>query len=219
MRDPDADGDLLRRLRDGEEEAFVVLVERYHGAMIRFAHGFVRERTVAEEVVQDAWLGVLHGLADFAGRSSLKSWVFAIVANKAKTRAGKEARSIPFSALAAQEASGTQPAVDPGRFLGADAEWPGHWARPPESWGDRPEEHLLGQETMREIGRILEGLPAVQRMVITLRDVEGLDTRSVCNVLSLTETNVRVLLHRARSRVRGQLEQRLANPEERPGVR
>lgn len=218
LREPDAESGLLQRLRDGNEEAFVVLVDRHHAAMIRFARGFVRDQAVAEEVVQDAWLGVLNGLADFAGRSSLKSWIFAIVANKAKTRAGKEARSIPFSAMAAQELSGAEPAVDPGRFLGAEAEWPGHWARPPESWGERPEERLLSRETMEQLARILEGLPAVQRTVITLRDVEGHDAKFICNVLGVTETNMRVLLHRARSRVRGQIEQYLADVVERPGL-
>jgi RNA polymerase sigma-70 factor, ECF subfamily len=215
----DAEDGLLQRLRDGNEEAFGILVDRYHGPMIRFARGFVRDHAVAEEVVQDAWLGVIRGLADFARRSSLKSWIFAIVANKAKTRAGKEARSIPFSALAAREVSSSELAVDPSRFLGADAEWPGHWARPPESWGDRPEERLLSRETMEQFARILESLPAVQRVVITLRDVEGHDTKSVCNILGLTETNMRVLLHRARSRVRGQLERYLADVIERPGLR
>jgi RNA polymerase sigma-70 factor, ECF subfamily len=218
LSEPDVEAGLLQRLREGNEEAFGALVDRYHGAMIRFARGFVRDQAVAEEVAQDAWLGVLNGLADFAGRSSLKSWIFAIVANKAKTRAGKEARSIPFSAMAAREVSGTEPAVDPGRFLGPDAEWPGHWARPPQSWGDRPEERLLGQETMQQLARIIEGLPPAQRMVITLRDVDGHDAKSVCNILGVTEMNMRVLLHRARSRVRGQLERALADAPERPGL-
>lgn len=197
--------------------AFSALVDRYHGAMIRFARGFVRDEAVAEEVVQDTWLGVLNGLPAFAGRSSLKSWIFAIVANKAKTRAGKEARSVPFSAMVAREVSRAEPAVDPDRFLGADAEWPGHWSRPPESWGDRPEERLLRKEMMDHLTRILESLPAVQRMVITLRDVEGHDAKSVCNVLGVTETNMRVLLHRARSKVRGQLEQYFGNAVEGSG--
>jgi RNA polymerase sigma-70 factor, ECF subfamily len=218
LRESDDEGDLIRCLRDGDEEAFGSLVDRYHGPMIRFARGFVNDQTVAEEVVQDAWLGVLNGLAAFAGRSSLKSWIFAIVANKAKTRAGKEARSIPFSAMAAREASGAEPAVDPDRFLGADAEWPGHWARPPESWGERPEERLLSREMMHQFARILESLPAAQRTVLTLRDVEGHDAKSVCNILGVTETNMRVLLHRARSRVRGQLELYFADVVERPGL-
>jgi RNA polymerase sigma-70 factor, ECF subfamily len=217
-RETGAEDDLIRRLRDGDEAAFAALVDSYHGPMIRFARGFVNDQTVAEEVVQDAWLGVLNGLAGFAGRSSVKSWIFAIVANKAKTRAGKEARSIPFSAMAAREASGNELAVDPDRFLGADAEWPGHWARPPESWGERPEERLLSRETMLQFTRILESLPPAQRAVMILRDVEGHDAKSVCNILGVTETNVRVLLHRARSRVRGQLEHYFADVVERPGL-
>ena len=214
----DAEDGLLQRLRDGDEVAFSVLVDRYHGSLIRFACGFVHDQSVAEEVVQDAWLGVVNGLGDFGGRSSLKSWIFAIVANKAKTRAGKEARSIPFSAMAEHEMSGTERAVDPSRFLGADAEWPGHWSRPPLSWGGQPEERLMRRETMAEFARILSGLPPVQRVVITLRDVDGLDTKSVCTILGLTETNLRVLLHRARSRVRGKLEQYFANDRESRGL-
>lgn len=203
--DADESG-LVLRLREGDEAAFACLVDSYHGAMIHVARGFVRDRETAEEVVQDAWVAVLKGLASFEGRSSIKSWIFAIVINRAKTRGSREARSTPFSALVAQEVSGTQRSVAPDRFLGSDAQWPGHWAQPPQSWGEDPEARLLQTETMAQFARILDELPRAQRTVIVLRDVAGQDAASVCNVLGITETNMRVLLHRARSKVRGALE-------------
>jgi RNA polymerase sigma-70 factor, ECF subfamily len=204
-RDP-IEAELVARLQTGDESAFISLVDTYHATMIRFARGFVRNRATAEEVVQDAWVGVLQGLASFEGRSSLKSWIFTIVANRAKTRGIREARSTPFSALADLEASGMEPAVDPLRFRPPGAEWPGHWAAPPESWGGDPEARLLQAETMAQIGRALESLPRAQRAVVTLRDVAGHSSESVCNILGITETNMRVLLHRGRSKIRGELE-------------
>ena len=161
-RDP-KEAELVARLRGGDESAFAALVDAYHAMMIRFALGFVRDRATAEEVVQDAWVGVLQGLASFEGRSSLRSWIFTIVANRAKTRGIREARSTPFSALAAQEASGTEPAVDPVRFRPAGTEWPGHWATPPQPWGGDPEARLLRAETMTQIERTLESLPRAAR--------------------------------------------------------
>jgi RNA polymerase sigma-70 factor (ECF subfamily) len=204
----------LARLREGDESAFTALVDRYHGAMLRVARGFVHDHATAEEVVQDAWMGVLRGLGSFEGRSSLHSWIFAIVVNRAKTKAVREARSTPFSALAAEEASGSQPAVDPGRFRGHDVEWPGHWAEPPRPWSENPEARLLQGETMAHIERVLEALPPAQRSVITLRDFAGYDAPAICNALGISETNMRVLLHRARSKVRGQLERYLAESPE-----
>lgn len=197
---------LIRQLRSGDEGAFADLVGRYHGAMIRVARTFVRDRETAEEVVQEAWVGVLKGLGAFEGRSSLKSWILAIVVNKAKTRGAREARSIPFSALTAREVSGNEPAVDPARFLGPDAQWPGHWAQPPQPWSDSPEARLLHAETMAYVSTLIDGLPPAQRTVVTLRDFAGQDAQSICNVLGITETNMRVLLHRARSKIRGELE-------------
>ena len=204
------DDDLLIRLRDGEEAAFTSLVERYHHAMIRVARTFVHDDATAEEVVQDAWIGVLSGIASFEGRSSLKSWMFAIVVNKAKTRSKREARSTPFSALAASEVSGTSTAVDPDRFMGPDGPYPGHWRQPPEPWGESPEARLLQSETMAQLARILDQLPPAQRTVVTLRDIAGHDAQTVCNALGITETNMRVLLHRGRSKIRGELERSLA---------
>jgi len=197
---------LLARMREGDEAAFTELVDSLHTKLVRFARGFVHDEATAQDVVQEAWLGALNGLATFEGRSSLSSWIFSITANKAKTRAVRDARTTPFTALAAQEASGSEYAVSPDRFLDASAEWPGHWARQPAAWGDRPEERLLQSEIAAELFRIIDGLPPAQRAVLLLRDVEGYDAGAVCNILDLSETNVRVLLHRARSKVRGALE-------------
>jgi RNA polymerase sigma-70 factor (ECF subfamily) len=211
-RDTD-EGRLIVRLREGDEAAFTALVDRYHSAMIRVARGFVRDAATAEDVAQEAWLAVLNGLTAFERRSSLKSWIFAIVVNRAKTRAAREGRSTPFSSLVSLETSGSEPAVDPDRFLDASAKWPGHWSQPPVAWGDDPEECLLRSETIAQLKRILDDLPPAQRTVISLRDLAGQDAESICNALGITETNLRVLLHRARSKVRGALEGYLANTE------
>jgi RNA polymerase sigma-70 factor (ECF subfamily) len=192
------DARLVEGLRAGDEAAFAELMREYGGAMLRVAQMYVSSRAVAEEVVQEAWLGVLKGIGRFEGRSSLKTWLFRIVANTAKTRGAREARSIPFSALVGNDEE--EPAVDPDRFLGARERFPGHWAVPPEG-------RLLGQEALEVIEREIEQLPPAQRAVITMRDVQGFSSEEVCNALDLTETNQRVLLHRARSKVRGALEE------------
>ena len=199
------DARLVEGLRAGDEAAFAELMREYGAGMLRVAQMYVSSRAVAEEVVQEAWLGVLKGIGRFEGRSSLKTWLFRIVANTAKTRAVREARSIPFSALGAE--GDDESSVDPDRFLGAGERFPGHWAVPPQSWGGVPEGRLLAQETMEVIEREIEQLPPVQRAVITMRDVQGFTSEEVCNALDLTETNQRVLLHRARSRVRSALEE------------
>ena len=195
---------LLDGLRAGDEAAFSALVNRHGGAMLRVAQLYVRSRAVAEEVVQDAWIGVLKGSAAFEGRSSLKTWIFRIVANKAKTRAAKEGRSIPFSALAARERS-----VEPERFRGPNDRYPGHWASPPSSWAGVPEEQLLASETLALVENAIGDLPPAQAIVITMRDVEGFDAGDVCDTLKISEANQRVLLHRARSKVRRALEEYL----------
>jgi RNA polymerase sigma-70 factor (ECF subfamily) len=205
---------LIASLRSGDECAFTAVVARYQVAMTRVARGFVHDEATAEDVVQEAWLGILNGLAAFEGRGSLKSWIFAIVVNRAKTRATREGRSTPFSSLVSLETSGTEPAVDPDRFLDATAKWPGHWSQPPVAWGADPEACLLHSETMAQLKRILDDLPPAQRTVISLRDIAGQDAESICNALGITETNMRVLLHRARSKVRGSLERYLTNTEE-----
>jgi RNA polymerase sigma-70 factor (ECF subfamily) len=196
---------LAGRLLSGDEDAFTALVTRYHGALLRLALTFTSNRAVAEEVVQETWLAVLTGLPGFEGRSALKSWIFAILANRAKTRAVREKRSIPFSDLAAPPGD-DEPAVDPDRFTPRGA-----WLAPPAGWHDlTPEHSLLQRETIDLIQRTVEALPPNQRAVITLRDFEGLDAADACNILGLSETNQRVLLHRARSRVRSALERHLS---------
>jgi RNA polymerase sigma-70 factor (ECF subfamily) len=177
--------------------------------MLRLALTYVRTRAVAEEVVQEAWLGVLNGLDRFEGRASLKTWIFRILTNVAKTRAVREARTVPFSALAEAETE-EGPSVDPDRFFGPGHRWAGHWAAYPERWEKVPERRLVSDETRRLIADAIAGLPPAQRQVISLRDVEGWSSDEVCNALELSETNQRVLLHRARSKVRQALEEYLA---------
>ena len=206
------DLELLARLRRGDEAAFTQLVERLHGPMLRVAMIHVGNRAVAEEVAQDAWVGVLAQLDRFEGRSSLRTWVLRIVANRARTRAVRERRTLPFSSLDGAEEPG-RPAVEPERFLPAGHRWAGHWASPPRSWGDVPEERLLSAETRAEVGRAVELLPPAQRAVITLRDVQQMSAAETCQLLGLTDGNQRVLLHRARSGVRRALERYLDETE------
>jgi RNA polymerase sigma-70 factor, ECF subfamily len=193
----------VEALRAGDEAAFLALVERHHRAMVRTAAAFVRSEAVAEEVAQEAWLGVLSGLARFEGRAALRTWIFQIVVNQARARAAREARSVPLSALG--DDSGAGPAVPPERFL-EGGEWPGHWASPPQAW---PDELAASREAVAIVRAALESLPASQRAVMTLRDVEGWDAAEVCELLGLSDGNQRVLLHRARSAVRARLEERL----------
>jgi RNA polymerase sigma-70 factor, ECF subfamily len=188
-------------LRDGDEETFRRLVKEYGPSMLRVARMYVSSRAVAEEVVQETWLAVLNGIGAFEGRSSLKTWIFRILTNIAKTRGQREGRSIPFSAVVGDE---SEPAVDPERFLGEDSRFPGHWAAPPRAWG--PEDRLLAAETMAVVEEAIAALPPSQAIVITMRDVEGFDAEEARNALDISETNQRVLLHRARSKVRQALE-------------
>ena len=197
---------LLVALRAGDESAFATLIDRHHAALVRLAMVYVGDRAVAEEVAQETWLGVLRGLDRFEARSSLKTWIFRILTNRAKTRGQREGRSVPFSSLAS-ELDQDEPAVDPDRFLPPDhAQWPGHWAAPLPSWGDAPEERLLAGETSGVIREAIAGLPPAQREVITLRDVDGWSSSEVCELLQISDANQRVLLHRARSKVRQALE-------------
>jgi RNA polymerase sigma-70 factor, ECF subfamily len=199
------DAQLVDGLRAREEAAFAALIRMYGAGMLRVARMYVSTGAVAEEVVQEAWLAVLKGIDRFEGRSSLKTWLFRIVANTAKTRGVREARSAPFSSFEDGEST-----VSPERFLGTDERFPGHWAVPPASWAGIPEDRLLAGETMAVIRREIERLPPSQRAVLELRDIEGLSADEVCNALDLTETNGRVLLHRARAKVRAALEEYLA---------
>jgi RNA polymerase sigma-70 factor (ECF subfamily) len=210
MGPPGEEAGLIQALRSGEESAFTALLDRYHTALVRLAMVYVHDRAVAEEVAQETWLGVLQGLGRFEARSSLKTWIFHILVNRAKTRAAREGRSIPFSALWDPDTEPAESAVPPERFLPADhPQWPFHWAAPPRSWGDSPEQRLVARETLGQIREAVTTLPPSQREVITLRDIEGWTSEEVCNLLGVTETNQRVLLHRARSKVRRVLEQYL----------
>jgi len=189
----DADLRLLERLRSGDEDAFVTLVGRHHDPMLRLARTFVHSHAVAEEVVQDTWLGVLHGIDRFEGRSSLRTWLLAILVNRARSAGTREARSIPSDTAAA--------AVDPSRF---DAS--GAWSTPPQPWSDAVEERLGAAALRDEILAALTAMPERQRAVVMLRDVDGLRSDEVCQVLALTPAKERVLLHRGRSRLRQALE-------------
>ena len=201
-----SDADLVAALRRGEEAAFAELIDRHSPAMVRVAQSYVPSRAVAEEVVQETWIAVMRGIEGFEGRSSLKTWIFRILANVAMRRGERESRSVPFSALAAAEDTG-EPSVDPDRFLPADHElFPGHWAVMPARW-PTPEEGLLAGETRDVIARAIEELPKAQRTVIALRDVEGWSSEEVCEALEITAGNQRVLLHRARATVRTAIEE------------
>lgn len=201
-----ADAALVARLSEGDERAFEDVVTRLYPAMLAVARGYVRSRAVAEEVVQDAWVAVLQGLDRFEGRSSLRTWVLRIVANIAQTRAAREARIVPMASL---EPESAERAVEPERFRGAGDPFPGHWWTYPTDWRTIPDEKLLSQETLDLLKGAIEELPDLQRTVITLRDVVGCSSDDVCETLEISEGNQRVLLHRARARVRAALERHL----------
>jgi RNA polymerase sigma-70 factor (ECF subfamily) len=190
-----ADAALLARLRAGDEAAFEALVARHYATMLAVAQTYVKGRAVAEEVVQEAWLGVIKGLDRFEGRSSLKTWILSILVNLAKTRGVREARSVPF-----------EPAVDADRFMGPDEPYPGHWRAFPGDWGRSAASAVEDKETLRVVMGAIADLPPTQQTVIRMRDVEGYSSEEVCTALEVSEANQRVLLHRARSRVRSALE-------------
>jgi RNA polymerase sigma-70 factor (ECF subfamily) len=187
--------DLLPRLRAGDERAFEELVASHQRTMLSVARTYVSSRAVAEEVVQEAWLGVIRGLDRFEGRSSLTTWILRIVANIARTRGVREARVTPF-----------EPSVDPERFRGPGDQYPGGWWTFPRDW---PEDVLAERETLAAVLGAIEALPAAQRSVIAMRDVQGCSPEEVCQVLEISDGNQRVLLHRARSHVRAALERHL----------
>lgn len=191
-------------LRAGDEAAFLALVNRHHAGMVRVASAYVGSRAVAEEVAQEAWVGVLKGLRLFEGRSSLRSWIFQILVNCAKSRGVREVRSVPLSSLATEGEEG--PSVPADRFM-QDGIWAGHWAQPPAQWAD---ERLGSAELAAIVREGIATLPPSQRQVMTLRDVDGWESAEVCELLRLSEANQRVLLHRARAKVRLFVEQRLA---------
>jgi len=194
------DAERVARLRAGDEAAFAELVAEHHATMVRIARGYVRSDSVAQEVVQDAWLGILRGLSRFEGRSSLKTWMYRIVTNRAKTRGKREQRITPLSALSGD---------DDGPALSADHfDSGGGWNSPPSSWTS-PERLQQDRDLRAQLSEAIDTLPERQRLVLTLRDVRGLSSTEVCNVLEISETNQRVLLHRARTNVRAWLAEQL----------
>ena len=204
---------VVKALQAGDEKVFVELVESLGPSMLRVALLFVRTRAVAEEVVQEAWLGVLSGIGRFEGRSSLKTWVFRILTNIAKTRGEREGRSMPFSSLASDDLESGESSVEPDRFLPDGDRWAGHWASSPRRFDAQPESRLLGRETLGIVQRVIESLPEAQRVVLTMRDIAGFASEEVCDALGISEVNQRVLLHRGRSKVRSALESYLDEEE------
>lgn len=208
-RRSDADGDereLISGLRAGKDSAFMALMDMYGAMLLRLALMYVPSRAVAEDVVQDTWIGILKGIDRFEGRSSLKTWIFRILVNNAKTRGQREGRSIPFSSAAGSDPDA--PSVDPDRFFPDGHPQADGWALGPTPWPS-PEQSLLAGEERDVILRAIEALPPAQREVITMRDLEGWTSDEVCNALDVSQTNQRVLLHRARSKVRAALERQL----------
>lgn len=200
---------LLARLRQGDEGAFNELVTRHHGPLIRSAMGYVADREVAEEVVQDTWMAVINGLDLFEGRSSLRTWIFGIMIHKAKDRGVREKRHVNFSSFESVDDEGEE-AVDPSRFH-QSGEWAGHWAFPPQPWDDQtPEKLMASQQAVSAMHKAIEALPKNLKEVLILRDVEGIEAKEVCELLKITETNLYVRLHRARERVRQAVETYLA---------
>ena len=206
-REPEAA--LVAALRRRDESAFADLVRRLSPSLRRLARLYLRDAAAVDDVVQETWLGVLRGLEGFEGRASVRTWVYRILVNRARTRAGRDGRTVPFSQIGGDADAPAEPAVPTERFRGPDDPHPGHWRTPPRSWGESPEDRLLAAETQQLIRDTIARLPAAQRTVITLRDLDGFSAAEVCNILEISDTNQRVLLHRARSRVRRELEQHL----------
>lgn len=200
---------LVAALRGGDEAAFAALVERHTASMLRVAGGYVPNHQIAEEVVQETWIALLKGLDRFEGRSSLRTWLFTVLVNIAKSRGVRERRDTEVAVLAFTEGT-----VDPARFRGASEEWAGHWKEhhAPTPFPDTPEGSLLGDELLAVTRRELDKLPARQREVVTMRDVLGMDAAEVCALLQITVANQRVLLHRGRAAVRQALEDYLKEP-------
>lgn len=197
--------DLIARIRDGDEATFASLLDSWSAGMHRVAASYVATSAIADDVVQDAWLAVIEHIDSFEGRSTLKHWVFRIVANTAKTRARRDHRSSAVGSMTL----GTEVTVEPARFRPGGEPYPGHWQEPPAPWPS-PEQMALATELRRQVTDAVEHLPARQRAVIALRDIEGLTSQETCELLDLTPANQRVLLHRARAAVRAELENYLA---------
>ena len=201
------DAELVEALRAGDQAAFTALVDELTPALMRMALAHVPSRAIAEEVVQDTWLAVINGIDRFEGRSALRTWIFQILLNKARTRGKREKRTLPFSSFRRRaEEGGDEPAVDADRFQGRDGQRPGWWARPPAEW-EGVEARIENNEVRDLLLKAIAELPPRQRDVIVLRDLQGYSSEEARNVLDLSETNQRVLLHRARSKVRAALEE------------
>ncbi len=196
------EAELVQALKRGDEQVFSTLMDSYSGQLLRLALSFVPSRAVAEEVVQETWMGVLEGIGRFEGRSSFKTWLFRILTNRAKTRGTRERRYEPFGLSGVDSEGDEGPSLEDSLFV-AEGSGKGHWVDPPQGWEpDTPERALLSKECREAIEKAILGLPDNQRQVITLRDVEGVGAEEVCNILDISETNQRVLLHRARTKVR-----------------
>jgi RNA polymerase sigma-70 factor (ECF subfamily) len=206
------DETLVEGLRGGDEDAFRQLVDRHHASMLRVARGYVATREAAEDVVQETFLGVIQGIDRFEGRSSLKTWVFRILVNRAKTRGQRDARSLPLSSLSDRHEP--EPAVDPDRFI-AKGRGAGCWGSPPSA-DHLPEANALAAEAREQLTAAIDALPPAQRVVIVLRDIQGFTAAEACELLDITEVNQRVLLHRARSKTRAALERYLDERHHRP---
>lgn len=205
----DDDAELVAALRRGDQEAFAKLVDELNPALMRLALAHVPSRAVAQDVVQDTWLGVIKGIDRFEGRSALRTWIFQILLNLARTKGKREKRAVPFSSLRRRaEEGGDEPAVDADRFQSRGGQRPGWWARPPAEW-EGVEARIENDELRDMLLEAIADLPPRQRDVIVLRDLQGYSAEEACNILDLTETNQRVLLHRARSKVRAALEAHL----------
>ncbi len=197
-----AEADVVQALRRGDEAVFSAMMDAYSGSLLRLAMAFVPSRAVAEEVVQETWMGVLEGIGRFEGRASFKTWLFRILTNRAKTRGIRERRYEPVGLTGSDPESDDGPSLEDSLFV-AEGAGKGHWVDPPQGWAsDTPERALLSKECRQAIEDAITVLPDMQRQVITLRDVEGASAEDVCNILSISETNQRVLLHRARLKVR-----------------
>jgi RNA polymerase sigma-70 factor, ECF subfamily len=197
------DADLVAALRAGAEATFAMLLDAWSPGLLRTARAYVATAEAAEDVVQETWLAVIRGVDRFEGRSSLRTWVYRILVNIAKTHGVKDSRTLTWSSLSGDEDAG--PTVDPGRFQGPDEPYPGHWRRIPDAWPS-PESQVVWREARAMVDAALADLPHRQRVVITLRDVDGYSSEEVCSILDITAANQRVLLHRARAAVRRRLE-------------
>jgi RNA polymerase sigma-70 factor (ECF subfamily) len=201
-----ADSNEVDDMRRGSEAAFRTLVGRHHDTLLRVARTWVRDASLAEEVVQQTWIEVLEGHGVFEGLSSVRTWLCGICINLARARLRSEGRTVPMSSLA-PEGDSEEMAVDPSRFLGPDSHWAGHWLSAPRPWSQSPEEAAQDRELGARLSDAIDRLPPAQRMVVTLRDVEGLSGAEVSELMGLSEGHQRVLLHRGRSRLRGMLDE------------